>query len=213
MQDKSTFELLMPHPKGGERPDYNSTRERLKLPEYGRFVQEMVEYLKTIEDKTERQRYAEAIIAIMADVNLKLKDEPDFKHKLWDHLAYISNYSLDIDYPCEIHHINEKHQAPNRLAYPKGTIKMRHYGALIEKALTELAQMPEGAPRDRMTRLIANRMKCNLADWKGDGIQDTKVARDIAFYTEGKVTPDFESPGQQLQQFGENKFRSRKNKA
>ena len=72
--------------------------------------------------------------------------------------------------------------------------------------------MPEGPERDRLTRLIGNRMKRNLADWKGDGIQDSKVAHDIAYYTEGRVEPDFLSPGKELMHIGENRFRTRKNK-
>lgn len=72
--------------------------------------------------------------------------------------------------------------------------------------------MPEGAERDALTRLIGNRMKRNLADWKGDGVQDSKVAHDISFYTEGKVEPDFQSQGNGLMHIGENRFRTRKNK-
>ena len=72
--------------------------------------------------------------------------------------------------------------------------------------------MPEGEERDALVKLVGNRMKRNLADWKGDGVDDRKVAHDIAFYTEGKVNPDFSQPGQQLMPIGENRFRTRKNK-
>lgn len=206
------FKYTMPHPDAGQKVEYNSTRETLKLPEYGRLVQEMVEYALTITDRAERQRYAEAIIDVMAGLNPKMKDVPGFRHKLWDHLAYISEYKLDIDYPYEIKRRKEASSAPQKLSYPKGTIRFRHYGRLIERAMQQLEEMPEGSERDELVRLIANRMKRNLADWKGDGVQDVKVARDIAFYTEGKVQPDFTKPGEQLMHIGENRFRTRKNR-
>ena len=119
---------------------------------------------------------------------------------------------MDIDYPYEIKQRKEGVNAPQKLSYPKGPIRFRHYGRLIERAMQQLEEMPKGAERDELLRLIANRMKRNLADWKGDGVQDVKVARDIAFYTEGKVQPDFSKPGEQLMHIGENRFRTRKNR-
>lgn len=191
---------------------YNSTQSALKLPEYGRMVQHMVDYALTIENKDERQRYAEAIATIMLGLNPKMKEVPGFKHKVWDHLAYMSDYKLDIDYPFEICEKQQQRVPPNKLPYPKGEIRFRHYGRLLERALSQLTEMEEGPSRDSLIRLIANRMKRNLADWKGDGIQDAKVAHDIALYTNGKVEPDFERDGQELMNIGENRFRTRKNK-
>lgn len=202
----------MLHPHEGRPVEYNSTRETLKLPEYGRLVQSMVEYALTITNRKQRQRYAEAIVEVMAGLNPKMKDVPGFMHKIWDHLAYIADYKLDIDYPYPINQRSVGVKAPHKLSYPKGPIRFRHYGRLIEKALAELEVTPPGPKQDELVRLIANRMKRNLADWKGDGVQDSKVARDIAFYTEGKVQPDFSKPGDELMHIGENRFRTRKNK-
>lgn len=192
--------------------EYNSTRQTLKLPEYGRLVQDMVDYALTITDRDERQVYAEAIIGVMRGLSPKMKDVVDFQHKLWDHLAYMSNYQLDITYPFEIKHIDTIKKHPEKLSYPKGHIKYRHYGRLIEKAIKDLNSIEDSDEKENLIRLVANRMKRNLADWKGDGIEDSKVARDIAFYTEGKVEPDFSLPGKELIQIGENRFRTRKNK-
>ena len=212
MVDNDKFHFSMLHPHKGQPVEYNSTREAVKLPEYGRFVQSMVEYALTLTDRAQRQQYAESIIEVMAGLNPKVKDVPGFRHKLWDHLAYIADYKLDIDYPYPITERKDGLKAPQKLSYPKGAIRFRHYGRLIEKAIDELKQTPEGPQRDELVRLIANRMKRNLADWKGDGVQDSKVARDIAFYTEGSVQPDFSKPGEELMNIGENRFRTRKNK-
>lgn len=212
MPDYNNFEIKLPHPKEGMSTDYNSTRKNLRLPEYGRLVQDMVNYALTLADREERQHYAEAIVGVMVGLNPKMKDVTDYQHKIWDHLAYMADYKLDIDYPFEITEHRDGMKKPEKLSYPKGHIRFRHYGRLVERAMEELKTMPEGSERDELTRLIANRMKRNLADWKGDGVEDTKVARDIAFYTEGHVHPDFEEPGQQLMQIGENRFRTRRNK-
>lgn len=212
MPDYNNFEIKLPHPKEGMSTDYNSTRKNLRLPEYGRLVQDMVDYALKLTDREERQHYAEAIVGVMVGLNPKMKDVTDYQHKIWDHLAYMADYKLDIDYPFEITEHRDGMKKPEKLSYPKGHIRFRHYGRLVERAMEELKTMPEGSERDELTRLIANRMKRNLADWKGDGVEDTKVARDIAFYTEGHVHPDFEEPGQQLMQIGENRFRTRRNK-
>lgn len=212
MTENNSFEYTMPHPQDEEKAEYNTTREKLKLPEYGRLVQNMVEYALTITDRTERQAYAQAIVDVMAGLNPKMKDVDDYQHKIWDHLAYISDYKLDIDYPFEITEHRGAATKPERLSYPKSEIRFRHYGRLIEKAISELKDMTDEEEKKTLTRLVANRMKRNLADWKGDGVQDAKVARDIAYYTEGKVQPDFSQPGEELIQIGENRFRTRKNK-
>ena len=200
------------HTNSTEPHDYNSTQSALKLPEYGRMIQHMVDYALTSENKEERQRYAEAIATIMLGLNPKMKEVPGFKHKVWDHLAYMSDYKLDINYPFEISKKAIRQETPNKLPYPKGEIRFRHYGRLLEQALNQLTEMEANSSRENLTRLIANRMKRNLADWKGDGIQDAKVAHDIAMYANGKVAPDFQREGQELMHIGENRFRTRKNK-
>lgn len=210
MNDHNNDIFRMPHPNKDAQPLYNSTETPLKMPEYGRMVQDMVDYAVTIEDPAERQSYAEAIVSVMMGLNPKMKDVPDFQHKIWDHLAMLSDYKLDIRYPFPV----QKHEGPskpNRLSYPKGYIRFRHYGRLIEKAMKDLEETTDEQQRQNLVRLIANRMKRNLADWKGDGVEDSKVARDIAYYTEGKVEPDFTS--QPLIRITDNKFRTRKNKS
>ena len=210
---ESTYEPTIPTPKSAKRIEYNSTRKKLQFAEYGRLVQNMIEYAMTIENKEERQIYAEAIVQVMMGVNPKMKDVLDYQHKIWDHLALISNYQLDIDYPFEIVKHDDKPISPRKLAYPKGHIHFKHYGRLIEKAMKNLEEMPDDKNREDLIQVLGNRMKRNLADWKGDGIEDAKVARDIAYYTHGAVQPDFSSKNKQLIQIGENKFRTRKNKS
>lgn len=212
MSASNTNELNQSAPASSKKIEYNATREKIKFSEYGRHVQNMVQYALTIEDKAERQAYAEAIVEVMMGINPKMKDVTDYQHKIWDHLAQISDYALDIDYPFEIKKRSEGLVTPHKLSYPKGHIHFRHYGRLIEKAMKKLEAMPDDQNREDLIQVLGNRMKRNLADWKGDGIEDAKVARDIAFYTNDAIQPDFSLKNKQLIQIGENKFRTRKNK-
>lgn len=212
MSELTQRDTPMLHPDKEEKPEYNSTREPLKLPEYGRLVQEMIARALTIEDRKERQAYAEAIVKVMMGANAKTKDTPDFVHKIWDHLAYISDYRLDIDYPFEINRERVSRKKAGRLSYPQSKVRFRHYGRIIERAIDKAVEMTDPDEKKAMVRLIGNRMKRNLADWKGDGIEDKKVAQDIAYFTEGRIVPNFTAPGEALCDVGENSFRTRRNK-
>ena len=112
--------------------EYNTQRKKMELPEYGRSVQNMVDHALTIEDREERQRCANTIINIMGSMFPHLRDVPDFKHKLWDHLAIMSDFKLDIDYPFEIVKKEELVMKPEKVEYPNGTIRYRHYGRILE---------------------------------------------------------------------------------
>lgn len=166
--------------------DYNTQRPKLLLPEYGRIVQEMVDYAKTLPEKTQRQACAEAIVGVMASFASGRRQQPDFWHKLWDHLALMANYELDIDYPYEI--VRRTDQArPTRLPYPQTRIRYRHYGHLIEELTRKLKEMPEGEERSQLAWLVAGQMRRSLNDWNKDALSDRKVAADLAAYTDGVV--------------------------
>lgn len=165
---------------------YNTRRPKLPLPEYGREIQEMVNYACTLPTREERGRCASAIVSIMGNMFPHLRDVPEFKHKLWDHLAAMSDYSLDIDYPYEISRPSVDCK-PQSLAYPMKDIKYRHYGALIESFVKELSEMPEGQERDRLALMVAGQMRRSLAAWNRDALDEEKVAHDMASYTDGRV--------------------------
>lgn len=166
---------------------YNTNEERLRLPQYGRGVQQMVDAALAETRRSVQQVMAERIVKVMAAVNPDVANSPDANTILWNHLAYMSDYKFDITYPCEI----EKHvcgEHPGKLSYPGHRIRYRHYGYLLEQALRNLGQLPpQFLGRDEMIQAVALRMKRDLADWKGDGIENEKVGRDLASYTDGKV--------------------------
>ena len=172
---------------------YNTQREKLQMPEYGRGIQQMIEYAVMIEDRAERQRCAESIFSVMMDMQPQLREQPDYKHRIWDHIAYISNYRLDIDYPFEITRLGYEAQKPEPMKYPMKEIRQRQYGHLIEEALKLLAEMPEGEARDELLAQVANQMKQSLFIWNRDAMDEEKVESDIAHYTGGKVKLDLEN--------------------
>ena len=168
---------------------YNTSCETLKMPEYGRLVVQMVEFAMTIPDRDARTAYAHKIIRVMGGMNPQMKHIPDYQLKLWDHLAYLSDYKLDIDYPVEIRPYGEDTH-PNRLSYPGNKIKLRHYGHLVEQLLERLVEKLDTPERESLIVQIVARMRRNLIDWKGDTVDDERIARDIAYYTQGKVEMD-----------------------
>ena len=167
--------------------EYYNTKNKLILTEYGRNIQQMVEYAMTIEDRDERTRCVKTIINIMGNLFPHLRDVNDFKHKLWDHLAMMSNYQLDIDYPYEVVKPADLQTKPDKIPYPNRNIKDRHYGNNLPrfvKAATEL-ENPELA--DKLIGILANQMKKYMVTWNKDNVEDQKIFDDIAGMTDGKI--------------------------
>ena len=166
---------------------YNTQEKRLPLPEYGRSVQNMIDYAVTIKDRNERQRCANTIITIMGNMFTHLRDVPDFKHKLWDHLAIMSDFKLDIDYPYEIVRKESLSSKPERLTYNLNRIHFRHYGRNLEAIIRKAADMPEGDERDALINLLANNMKKNYYAWNKDNTDEDKIIEDLRLLSDGKI--------------------------
>ena len=170
--------------------DYNTQREKLALPEYGREIQRMVDHAKTLPDKKERQRCAQTIVAIMDRMFPQNRQNADYKHKLWDHLALMSNFELDIDWPYDIHQAVDITTRPEPMPYPMKDIAVRHYGYMVFELFDKLKQMPPSKERDELARVTANQMKRNLMLWSHGSSDDEKVASDLARFTDGKIQLD-----------------------
>ena len=151
------------------------------LPEYGRLVQKMAEYAMGIEERDKRQRCAETIVRIMANFSAQNRNTPGLQQKLWDHLAFMTGYKLDVDYPFPIEQRIGSNK-PEQVPYPTSKIHFRHYGHLMEVLLRELSEMPEGEKRDELMKLAAARMRRNLETWNKDSLNDEKIQNDIQRY-------------------------------
>ena len=172
--------------------DYNTQREHLVLPEYGREIQRMVDHAVGLPTREERQRCAETIVAVMERM-VPHTGEQDFKRKLWDHLAIMSNFQLDIDWPCDISQAAKIATKPEPMEYPMQDIPTRHYGYMMHELFDKLKTMPEGPERDELARLTANHMKRCLYQWSHGSADDEKVASDLARFTDGVIQLDLKT--------------------
>lgn len=169
--------------------DYNSQRERLILPEYGREVQKMVDYCMSLPTKGERQRCAATIIKTMELMTPHIRDNANYKQKLWDQLAVMSNFKLDIDWPVDISQAQRMKEKPQPVKYPSTQLRTRTYGKLLMEIFDKLKQMPAGKERDELAASAANQMKRDLMQW-GHVSDDEKIADDLARYTDGAIQLD-----------------------
>ena len=168
--------------------DYNTSRNKLILPEYGRNIQKMVEHILTMEDREDRNRLAQAVIIIMGNMNPHLRDINDFKHKLWDHLAIMADFKLDIDFPYEIPQPEEFAEKPRRVSYNNSDIRYRHYGHIVENLIKEAIKLPESEDKDTLIRLIANHMKKSYLAWNRDSVTDEIIFNDLYELSGKKLT-------------------------
>ncbi|MBQ9178415.1 MAG: DUF4290 domain-containing protein [Prevotella sp.] len=173
--------------------DYNTQRDKLILPEYGREIQQMVDHAVSLPDKAERQRCAETIIDIMARKDSQSRNTTDYRQKLWDHLALMSNFQLDIDYPCDVSKALKIATKPEPLPYQNNRIAVRHYGKMLLEVMEKLKTMPPGEARDKLVKHTANQMKRNLVQWGHGSVENEKVAADIERLTDGAIKLDLKT--------------------
>ncbi|MFD1255273.1 DUF4290 domain-containing protein [Mucilaginibacter terrae] len=167
--------------------DYNSTRSKLLLTEYGRNVQNMVKYIVALPTKEERNRYANVVIDLMGFLNPHLRDVADFKHKLWDHLHIISDYKIDVDSPYPLPSPEAIHIKPEPLGYPNKRIRFKHYGKTIELMIAKAKAIDEPARKQHMVQSIANFMKMAYVQWNKDSVTDESILSDLRELSNGEL--------------------------
>lgn len=172
--------------------EYNTSRQKLVLPEYGRNIQKMVKLALAETDREKRNKMANAIIAIMGNMNPHLRDIVDFKHKLWDHLAIISDFQLDIDSPYDAPVLEKLQEKPEIVPYKNKTSKFKHYGQTLEKMVDVAVEMEEGELKDILIQLIANHMKKCYLTWNKEAVSDEQIFKDLKNISSGKIDVNFE---------------------
>ena len=170
--------------------DYNTQRELLQMPEYGREIQRMIDHAVTLPTKEERLLCAKTIVKLMETKVPQIRENSGYEQTLWDHLYIMSHKQLDIDWPYDISGAEKFHDKPQPMKLPQSNVRLRHYGKLVSELLEKLKDMPEGGERDELIRLTANQMKRDLVQWGHGSIDDEKVADDMARMTDGAVQLD-----------------------
>jgi len=160
--------------------EYNTTRQKLMLPEYGRNVQNMILHAMEIEDRAERNRATEAIIEVMGQLNPHLRDVDDFKHKLWTHLFVMSDFQLDADSPYEIPKKEELASKPDRVEYPSSKIRFGHYGKYTQKILEDASSISDSGEKKYLTIAMANFMKKQFLVFNNDAVENAVIANQMS---------------------------------
>lgn len=176
--------------------DYNSSRKKLILPEYGRNIQKMVNHIKTIEDRDERNKAARTVIGVMGNLNPHLRDVGDFKHKLWDHLTVIADFDLDIDSPYELPARESLISKPDKVPYHQFKIKKKHYGRSITLIIEKAVALEPGEEKEDLVRMIAFHMKKSYLTWNREAVSDEEIFADMKTLSGGvlEVSPDLKLP-------------------
>lgn len=167
--------------------EYNSTRDKLHLKEYGRHVQKIIANCMTMKDDEQRNRFAREIVTLMGQINPQLRNQEDFRHKLWDHLYAISDYKLKVDAPFELSSKEDVMKKPERLSYPQSEIKHRHYGKYMEQLVAQAIETDNPEKREWLMSLIGNFMKLVYQNWSKESINDEIVKNDLRTISDGQL--------------------------
>ncbi|MCK0109389.1 DUF4290 domain-containing protein [Flavobacteriaceae bacterium S0825] len=167
--------------------EYNTEREHLIIPEYGRHMQKMINYAKTRETKEERNKLAKSIISVMGNLQPHLRDVPDFQHKLWDQLFIMSNFELDADSPFEKPSKEVLEAKPEPLAYPQNFPKYRFYGNNIKTMIDVANTWEDGELKEALVYTIANHMKKCFLNWNKDTVEDVVIFDHLFELSDGKI--------------------------
>lgn len=166
---------------------YNTEREKLKIPEYGRTVQQMVDYCVSIADREQRNRAARMVIDVMGEINPHLRNVPDFQHKLWDQLFIMSDFRLDIDTPFPTPTPDTFAVPPDRLEYPKVLDRYRYYGHYLRDLIHVACAMEPGDRRDALAIAIAKHMKKSYLAWNKDSVEDRVIFEHLSELSQGRI--------------------------
>lgn len=166
--------------------EYNTQLKKLVLPEYGRNIQNMVDFCINIADRKERKRCADSIINIMGNMFPHLRDVNDFKHILWDHLAIMSDFKLDIDYPYEIVKKEDLYSKPGKIEYSRPSMEYRHYGKTLEKMVSIATSLEDPKEKEQFIILVATHMKKSYIQWNKE-VEDLKIFIDLYDLSKHKI--------------------------
>lgn len=167
--------------------EYNTSRQLMKIKEYGRGIHDMVQYLKTIDDREKRQKNAEAIIEIMAILSPQQKAIEDYKHKLWDHLFLMADYNLDVDCPYPIPTQEVKERRPDPLPYPKTKIRWNHFGKKFEELFDKAIEEEDQEKKQGYICVLILFMKVAYANWHKENVHDDMLRDELVTMSKGKL--------------------------
>ena len=172
---------------------YNTQLKKLILPEYGRNIQRMIDHCITIEDRDERSHCARSIIQAMGNLFPEVRDPENNNRKLWDHLVIMSDFKLDVDFPCDVIKAECLETMPDPVMRDATYIKYRHYGRMLPEMIAKAAEMEPGEEQDALVLYLANHMKKLMLAVNKDGVEDARIFRDLREMSDGRISLDPEN--------------------
>lgn len=173
--------------------DYNTGREQIVIPEYGRNIQMMIRHLMEIENRRQRTEAAYFVVSVMAQMNPQIRESNDYNHKLWDHLHIIANYELDVDSPYPKPTPEMQKKRPDHVGYQKNSIRYGHYGQYIYDVVKKVKEMEDGPKKQSILVNIANQMKRDYLNWNRDTVNDLLILDDLYKISGGEITLPIET--------------------
>lgn len=167
--------------------DYNTSKEKIALPEYGRNFQNMVELIESVENKEERTKMAYILVKVMSNL-LPSKYESYFDRKMWDQLHIMSNFKLDVDSPYPAPSLEDVSRKPNKISYRDNLVRYRHYGRIIQSMVAKVAAMEEGEEKQECVHALANQMKKLYLIWNRDVVEDDLIINDLHSISSGDLS-------------------------
>lgn len=174
--------------------EYNSTRDKLIIPEYGRNVQKMINHALSIEDRERRTSFVNYIAGVMTQMHISAGSYGDYNHMIWDHLHIIADYKLDVDCPYPIPDKEAVEAKPKRMNYSAAKLKYKAYGANIEKMIDLAITYEEGEEKESLIKTIANHLKKAYLSWNRESVDNDLIIQHLAILSENKLKlkADFE---------------------
>ncbi len=172
------------------KKNYNYERKKLQLPEYGRHIHEMVDYLSTIEDRAERNHQAQAVIGVMGNLFPLLRDTADYTHKLWDHMFIMADFKLDVDSPYPIPSAEELAPRPAKMRYPTKRIAIKHYGKNVENILRSLKKVEDPEAVEEVIGNVARYMRTKSYEYNQEHPNNDVIIKDIKKMSDNMISVD-----------------------
>ena len=206
--------------------EYNTTRGEMKISEYGRNIQNMILYIASLPDREQRNRLTATLVNILAIMNPDMRDQVDIKHKLYDHVHLMSDFTLDIDSPYPVPPRPEEAPRPARVPYTQENIKLRPYGKYMQRMIEKAVQYPDGEEKDELVKTLANNLKKMYLNWNRDSVNDELIHEHLSLLSGTRLklrdddrlhsTTDIlkankQLPDKQKQSFKRRKFSGKKN--
>ncbi len=167
--------------------EYNTDRSRLVIPEYGRNVQRLIDHAKSIEEPEYRQAFVEKIVKLITQMHPQVRNVDDYRNKVWAHVFLIANYDLDVTAPCEIPSLETVYKRPERVPYPQGKVRFKHYGRNVENMIDKAVNMEEGDKKKAFIQVVGSYMKLAYRSWNQEYVNDEIIRNDLETLSEGKV--------------------------